>query len=214
MDNTDPFHSAARVELGTGDSIAPTQQKAFSIWFTAHSSTGTYTTDWRMLRENVEWFGDTDLKSVQVKDGVSINLGTSNINNNLTCPNDGDGHNTGTTIGGVECRKNTNTGDDYFFYFCVSDSWAYQGSKQDVYIKLNYYDTGGGTIELNYDAIGNQWKSGGTVTLGTTNTWKTYTWHVTDAYFGNRTSGADMRFFIGTGVTRYFDQVQVSTGSL
>ena len=215
VNDSDPFYAPARVELATGDSIATNQQKAFSIWFTAPSSTGTYTTDWRMLREGVTWFGETDTKTVQVKDGVSINLGNTNINNNLTCATGGDGDNTGTTIGGVECRYNTNPNEDYYFYFKVSDSWAYQGSKPDVYIKLNYYDTGGGAITLQYDATSDPFKNGGSVTLGSTNTWRTYTWHVTDAYFGNRQLGSrDFRFFLDTGKTRYIDQVQVSTGSL
>ena len=44
------------MDLADADSIAPTQNHTFSFTMLA-PSTGVYTSDWRMLREGVEWFG-------------------------------------------------------------------------------------------------------------------------------------------------------------
>ena len=59
---------ADRIDLADADSIAPSQDHAFSFTMLA-PSTGIYTTDWRMLRENVEWFGDTLTGQVNVSFG-------------------------------------------------------------------------------------------------------------------------------------------------
>lgn len=49
----------ARVDLGSGESIAPGQQKTFSWTVTAPSTAGTYNFQWRMVQEFVQWFGAT-----------------------------------------------------------------------------------------------------------------------------------------------------------
>jgi methionine-rich copper-binding protein CopC len=55
--NTDPFASA-RQYLSSSDTITPGNYKVFTFTMKAPSTPGTYTTDWRMLREGVAWFGD------------------------------------------------------------------------------------------------------------------------------------------------------------
>ena len=65
--DSDPFCAFTRVDLAPSDSIAMNQEKTFSFTMTAPSTPGTYTTDWRMLREGVEWFGGTLTKQVQVQ---------------------------------------------------------------------------------------------------------------------------------------------------
>jgi N-acetylmuramoyl-L-alanine amidase len=65
VDNSDPFSSATRVQV-SGE-VDPGSTYTFSFTLTAPSTTGTYTTDWRMLRESVTWFGDTVTKQVVVK---------------------------------------------------------------------------------------------------------------------------------------------------
>ena len=67
--DSDPF-APARIYLEESDSIGPGQDKTFSFTMTAPSSGG-YTTDWRMLREGVQWFGDTLTKQVSVTFGPS-----------------------------------------------------------------------------------------------------------------------------------------------
>ena len=91
-------------------------------------------------------------------------------------------------------------------------SYAYQGSKPEAYITIDYYDTGTGSLGLQYDASGSAYTSGGSVALTGTNTWLQHTFHVTDAYFGNRQNGgADFRITgPGSGNTFYIDLVQVS----
>src|SRR4029079_9476863 len=54
--DSDPF-AGGRQDLADTDAIAPGQQKTFAFTFTAPVTAGTYTTDWQMLRENVQWFG-------------------------------------------------------------------------------------------------------------------------------------------------------------
>lgn len=65
VNDSDPF-APGRIDLAGGDSIGASQQKVFSFTMTAPSTTGTYTSDWRMVQEGVNWFGDTLTKQVQV----------------------------------------------------------------------------------------------------------------------------------------------------
>ncbi|MDO8588394.1 MAG: NBR1-Ig-like domain-containing protein [Armatimonadota bacterium] len=65
VDDSDPFCAFTRVDLDGGDSIAPNQEKVFNFILTAPSTTGMYTTDWRMIH-NGSWFGPTVTKQVQV----------------------------------------------------------------------------------------------------------------------------------------------------
>ena len=58
-----------RVYLGSGDSIAPGQEKRFDFTVTAPSAPGTYNFQWKMLREGVEWFGDAS-SNVAVRVGM------------------------------------------------------------------------------------------------------------------------------------------------
>jgi hypothetical protein len=50
---------ANRVYMTSGESVAPGQSKTFYFSVKAPGSPGTYNFQWRMLRESVEWFGDT-----------------------------------------------------------------------------------------------------------------------------------------------------------
>ena len=62
--DSDPFTSTTRYNVGS--EIGPNTTKAFTITLTAPTTPGTYTTDWRMLRESVTWFGPTVSKNVLV----------------------------------------------------------------------------------------------------------------------------------------------------
>ncbi len=65
--DSDPFTANLRVnvsgEVNTG------QTYTFNFTMTAPTTPGTYTTDWRMLRELVTWFGATFSKQIQVGSG-------------------------------------------------------------------------------------------------------------------------------------------------
>jgi hypothetical protein len=106
---------------------------------------------------------------------------------------------------------NVNNTNDFYFYFAVFDAYAFQGNRPNLWISLDYYDTGTGSLTLQYDATSSPYKTGPSVALTNTNTWKSVAWNVTDAYFGNRqNNGADFRIFRGVNQTFYLDTVQVS----
>lgn len=57
VDDSDPF-ADGRVNLPDGVTVAPGEAYTFSFPMTG-TTAGSYTSDWRMLREGVNWFGDT-----------------------------------------------------------------------------------------------------------------------------------------------------------
>jgi len=61
--DSDPF-SNARIALP--NDVAPGAEVTFTIPFKMPNQEGTYLTDWRMLREGFEWFGDKLTKNVEV----------------------------------------------------------------------------------------------------------------------------------------------------
>jgi hypothetical protein len=159
---------------------------------------------------------------------VSIDLGASDLVQGVTHPQFiPDGNTIPVSMGGRDCRRNVNPGPGYpkdlFFYFAVDDAWAYRGSRPEVYVTIVYYDTGSGAIQLDYDSSDNSlpsfnraYKVAGSVAITATNTWKQHTFHITDAWFGNRQqSGAvngDFRLRQDSGYF-YIDSVQVSVES-
>ncbi|MDO8588626.1 MAG: carbohydrate-binding protein [Armatimonadota bacterium] len=146
-------------------------------------------------------------------DAVSQDLGASNSDDGMGHAQGGDGDTTAATIGGHYCRGNVNPAQDFYMYFSVVDAYAYQGNKPTLAITIDYYDTGTGSLTLHYDATSSPYKVGATAYLTNTNTWKTYTWQINDAYFGNRQNGAsDFRIAADVGQTFYLDTVAVYPG--
>ncbi len=66
VDDQDPFTSNNRVELANGASVAPGQTYDFTVTLAAPSLANMYTTDWRMLREGIHWFGVTGAQQINV----------------------------------------------------------------------------------------------------------------------------------------------------
>ncbi|MHC4671026.1 MAG: fibronectin type III domain-containing protein [Planctomycetota bacterium] len=152
----------------------------------------------------------TALYLVEIGDDIEINLDYFNDPRGLRNNNSADGENKGTTIGGRDCRTQTDASTEHYFYCDVDDDWAYQGDKTDVYVLLEYYDTGTGTISIRYDSTSGI-KNGTSVTLSNDSTWKTYTWHLTDAYFGNgMNTNADFRIYRDNSAAYYLDKLLVS----
>ena len=80
QDNNLWLVSANRVELGDAESIAPGQSKTFTFNVKAPSAAGTYNFQWKMLREGLEWFGDTSMNaSVIVQSPAGNTLPTVSI---------------------------------------------------------------------------------------------------------------------------------------
>jgi len=53
--------------------VYPNYEVTIEYYLTAPTTTGTYTTDWRMVKEGEHWFGEKLVKQVTVKDGLKKN---------------------------------------------------------------------------------------------------------------------------------------------
>lgn len=152
---------------------------------------------------------------------IHVDMGAADDEEFLVRVSDGagDGDTEPASIGGREARRNVDPATDYYFYFDASDQFAFQGSRRELYVTIDYYDTGAGSLGLEYDSdtgddLAAKYKSGGTVPLSGVNEWKQHMFHVTDAYFGNRQNGgADFRIAKHGGGVFYLDVAGVSTES-
>ncbi len=64
-DDTDPF-TPPRKLLGRAAQIRPGQTATFTLRLTAPPRTGTYTSDWQMLREGIDRFGSVVVREIRV----------------------------------------------------------------------------------------------------------------------------------------------------
>ncbi|MHC4799899.1 MAG: PKD domain-containing protein, partial [Planctomycetota bacterium] len=213
VDDSDPFSTVIRYPPEPGQATAPGQQKTFTFNIVAPKVPGLYLTDWQMIKEGAGWFGQIYAKEVEVADFVWIDLGTTDDEHGLYRSTDqGDGDTITANIGGRDCRTNEDPASDFYMYYNVDDNWAYQGNLTDVYVTIEYYDTGTGIMKLQYDSTDpapfpdDMYKNTGDLILTGTDTWKSHTFHIYDAYFGNRQNGgADFRIFRDVGNTFYLD---------
>ncbi|MGQ9585540.1 MAG: DNRLRE domain-containing protein, partial [Anaerolineae bacterium] len=111
-------------------------------------------------------------------------------------------------------RTDQATGNPYM-YFDVDDRYLY-GGQNTVTVTVTYYDSGYDTWELQYDALGNDYKSAGVVTKGNTGQWKKQVWVLTDAEFANGQTGggthvgSDFRIGCRGDGDDYFHMVDVA----
>ena len=61
---SDPFTSSNRVSIA--GEVRPGDTYTFNITLTAPTTTGTYTSDWQMVRDGYTWFGPTVTKTINV----------------------------------------------------------------------------------------------------------------------------------------------------
>ncbi|HEX6449438.1 MAG TPA: Ig-like domain-containing protein [Trebonia sp.] len=102
-----------------------------------------------------------------------------------------DGPTTGSDINGLSALTST----DENIYFSIDDSVAHAGYFAATW-KIQYYDSGSGSFQVQYDnGTSNPYEAGTpNVSLTNTDTWKTATVTANDAYFGNlQNGGADFR---------------------
>ncbi len=164
----------------------------------------------RVVAETGGW----NLNSIQVSSSssssVTIDLGDPDVGNGLTHVICCDGNTVPWPMGGRSCRANNDVADHYF-YFNISDSWALQGNKPNLTFTIAYFDKDTGNFSLQYDAASGPYKQGPSINFTNTNTWKTVTWSVTDAYCGNRQNGgSDFRLAYFNGVDFYIDIVTIT----
>jgi len=144
---------------------------------------------------------------------VSIDMGTTDTEEGLTNIQAPDGYTAPADIGERNCKTNTDPATDHYFYFGIDR--LYEGSEPQAWITIDYYDTGSGSLVLEYDSntgddIPAIDKNGGSISLTGSNTWKQHTFHITDAYFGDRQNmGADFRITRSETGPMYLDTVTV-----
>lgn len=146
---------------------------------------------------------------------VSCDLGVKNIDNGMseTTPFLADGNTAGDSSLGREHRYNKNSIDgNIYFYFKVDDSFIYQGNYKNVTVNFDYYDdTGSILIKLQYDSVDSAYKDyPTTITTGGTKNWKTASFTIDDALFGNRENdGSDLRILVEPILVR-IDKISVT----
>jgi len=170
----------------------------------------------RMLRGEIPLTSTIPIDPDYNGDEVFYNLGEDEADR-MTHPQPADGTTTTDTVAGVSCRRNVDPNTDFFMHFALDDGFAFQGSQHELCIAIDYYDTGGGSLNMQYDSdtgddIPAQYKTGGSVNLNGTNKWSRHIFVVTDGYFGNRQNGgADFRINKLGGGTFYLDRVVVTS---
>ena len=151
---------------------------------------------------------------------VNADLGSVNYSNGLSLIDVAYGTWGSTyvsTYAAVQCRTGATSGT-CGFYFNVSDGYSFNGSRPDLYITVEYFDNGTDWLILQYDSIADgpaKEPSSPTPYIfhrKNTNTWRTFTWHVMDAYFGNR-AFLNADFSIMGGGTTSINRVWVHEGS-
>jgi hypothetical protein len=141
---------------------------------------------------------------------VWTDLATTNKEYKLKLVTVADGDTTATTIGGLASRRNTTPSNDFYMYFAVDNSFAYQGNRPNMFITFHYWDGPASSFRVEYDSSTAAYHAGPWISTTGTNTWKTYTLGVKNAYFGNRQNGgADLRIAATPGTTFYLDLVYV-----
>jgi hypothetical protein len=107
---------------------------------------------------------------------------------------------TASDVAGLSARTTTGSAAENDMYFTIDPSVA-ATSSYDATVKVSYYDSGTGTIALQYDnGTSDPDHTAGTITLTGSDTWKTATFTIDGAYFGGdeavapgTTGGADFR---------------------
>ncbi|MEZ4384243.1 MAG: NBR1-Ig-like domain-containing protein [Nannocystaceae bacterium] len=69
VDDSDPLALATRVELPYDVVVAPGDEHSFAVDLTAPAAADLYVSDWQMVREGVQWFGEVAAADVAVSCG-------------------------------------------------------------------------------------------------------------------------------------------------
>jgi len=120
----------------------------------------------------------------------------------------GDGWTIATEMAGVDCRRNwiecpARPGGEYM-YFLLAQPLPERMRGRTLYVRVEYFDDAGGTLELQYDAVGqgseSVYRSAGSVTLSGSQSWRAHTFELPQAHFaGRQNGGADFRLWFGEG---------------
>ncbi|WP_345349420.1 GH92 family glycosyl hydrolase [Actinoallomurus liliacearum] len=145
--------------------------------------------------------GGAVVVTVPAADGAATacdTLGATDTECGLRLRDNGDGHTTPVTVGGRSGRSTTD-GSPYE-YFDV-DNTIVPGGHYTATVTIDYYDHGTGNWSLQYDSTDGAYKQSPSIAKTGTDTWKTATFTVDDAAFGNReNAGSDFRLANGGDV--------------
>ena len=143
-----------RVEIQSGKEVYPGDTYTFSFNITAPQVPGKYSFSWRMVREYVEWFGETYHGSIMVYDpALSVEMSDEmNTMDNWTVQS-GNAYTSGgeMLISGMVFKKGEHSGDVYFSYRARSDygsnalTFIYAESENDY---LGFRLNPNGTAEI------------------------------------------------------------------
>ncbi|WP_329173925.1 discoidin domain-containing protein [Streptomyces sp. NBC_01477] len=149
---------------------------------------------------------DVTVAAIRVAAGLSVNLGTAVDTHGVT-PRAGD-NDTHLVTGVQDGRgywgtdRGTPGAETGFFYMNVDDGTLYD-NHDPVAVSIDYFDSGNGSIQLEYDSPGDtipqMFKQSPLFTYGDSGTWKTHTFLLDDAILTNRSNGSDFRITTGGG---------------
>lgn len=148
-------------------------------------------------------FGLTPAYAAAASESVDITLGAEPIANGITARagDNPDGLHTGTVAGSTYWQTDKASGT-YYFYMNVDDSYLNNNTDYNVEVTVDYFDEGSGKLVLQYDAATAAFKDAPLFEYGHSQQWKSYTYLLSDAKFGNSTNGADFRLGIeGNGAS-------------
>ncbi|MFC3789725.1 S-layer homology domain-containing protein [Paenibacillus sp. GCM10012307] len=138
-------------------------------------------------------------------ESVSIALGETPVADGIT-PRPGDGQaehlQTGEINGKSYWKTNSTVSETdpganiLYFYFNVRDDFLFENTTHDVFVTVEYYDSGNGSMKLQYDSLNASFKDAPEFQYKDTKTWKTETFKLGDAWFANRTNGSDFRLHV------------------
>ncbi len=126
---------------------------------------------------------------------VSSNLGATNTDSGLQQVIPADGQTLPTTIGNRDARILTGTVSSRYMYFRSDDGFANEiNAGLNAIVEIVYFDSGNGTLNIQYDSTGMAYQTASLVSLQNTGEWRTARFYLDDAYFGSRQNGsADFR---------------------
>ncbi|MBM7564946.1 hypothetical protein JOC55_001891 [Paenibacillus sacheonensis] len=165
----------------------------------------------------LQWAPNRAAAAAGDPESVSIELGAAPVENGMTA-RAGDGS-SGLQTGEQDGRaywKTNKAADEasriIYFYFDVDDGFTENIANYDVSVAVDYYDAGSGKMVLQYDAQGanNSFKDAPLFTYGSTGSWQTHTYALTDANFANRTGGGDFRLGIEGGGASWASNADLS----
>ena len=196
--------SSGKVRIPSSGQAA--EQTTVSI--STDATSGYYPVAFRYTGPGGKPFGPSNVLNLTVQEAdqtaiVADALGSPDAPNGLTEVDQGDGHTTATTAGGLPGRTTTGSGSLYM-YFKIDDSLVPGGTYRAA-AYVSYFDHGTGGWNIQYDSASPDAAFQNSVRITDTDTdtdtWKTAVIPLDGAHFANRENGGtDFRLDIGSGV--------------